>query len=105
MEVYLNVIETGDGIYGCEMASQIYFHKAAKNITLHQAALITACYPSPRKRNPSKPTSYLNKRASEIANLTKKIGKIKFDEESIQKARERYEKAEVKRKGEKNGYK
>ena len=101
MEVYLNVIETGNGIYGCEMASQIYFHKAAKDLTLHQAALITACYPNPRKRNPSKPTSYLNTRASQIAHLTKMIGKIKFDAESIQKARERYEKAERKRKAKK----
>ena len=101
MEVYLNVIETGNGIYGCEMASQIYFNKSAKNLSLHQAALLTACYPSPRKRNPSKPTPYLNKRASQISHLTKLIGKIKFDEESIQKARERYKKREEKRKGSK----
>ena len=98
MEVYLNVIEMGDGIYGCEAASQVYFRKSAKNITLHQAALLTACYPSPRKRNPSKPTTYLNNRASQIAHLTKLIGKINFDEESIQKARERYKKREEKRK-------
>ena len=98
MEVYLNVIEMGNGIYGCEMASQIYFKKSAKNISLHQAALLTACYPSPRKRNPSKPTTYLNNRASQIAHLTKLIGKINFDEESIQKAQERYKKREEKRK-------
>jgi len=98
MEVYLNVIEMGSGIYGCEMASQIYFKKSAKNISLRQAALLTACYPSPRKRNPAKPTTYLNSRASQIAHLTKLIGKINFDEESIQKARERYKKREEKRK-------
>jgi monofunctional biosynthetic peptidoglycan transglycosylase len=98
MEVYLNVIEMGKGIYGCEMASQIYFHKKAKNLTLHQAALITACYPNPRKWNPSKPTNYLNGRASKIVHLTKLIGKISFDEENIQKARERYQKDEKKRK-------
>jgi len=92
------VIEMGNGIYGCETASQTYFHKNAKNISLRQAALLTACYPSPRKRNPSKPTNYLNSRASEIAHLTKLIGKINFDDESIQKARERYKKREEKRK-------
>ncbi|MDR0604209.1 MAG: monofunctional biosynthetic peptidoglycan transglycosylase [Bacteroidales bacterium] len=90
MEVYLNVIEMGNGIYGCEMASQIYFHKKAKKLTLHQAALITACYPNPRKWTPSKPTSYINNRASKIARLTTLIGKISFDEENIQKARKRY---------------
>ena len=92
MEVYLNVIEMGDGVYGCEMASQIYFHKKAKNLTLHQAALITACYPNPRKWTPSKPTSYINNRASKIAHLTTLIGKISFDKESILKARKRYKK-------------
>jgi len=92
MEVYLNVIEMGDGIYGCETASQVYFHKNAKNISLQQAALLTACYPSPRKRNPAKPTAYLNNRAVEIIRLTQLIGKINFDEKSIQQARERYKK-------------
>ena len=85
MEVYLNVIEMGNGIYGCEMASQIYFKKSAKTLSLHQAALITASYPNPRKWNPSKPTPYLTKRSLEIARLTKLIGKINFDEESIKK--------------------
>jgi monofunctional biosynthetic peptidoglycan transglycosylase len=98
MEVYLNVIEMGDGIYGCEMASQIYFHKHAKNLTLRQAALITACYPNPRKWTPAKSTSYINNRAAKIAHLTRLIGKISFDKENIQKARERYKKREEKRK-------
>ncbi len=90
MEVYLNIIETGNGIYGCEMASRIYFHKKAKNLTLYQAALITACYPNPRKWSPAKQTSYITNRASKIAHLTTLIGKINFDQESIEKARERY---------------
>ena len=92
MEVYLNVIEMGDGIYGCEMAAQIYFNKSAKNLTLHQAALITVCYPNPRKWNPSKPTPYITKRSFQIAHLTTLIGKISFEEENIKKARERYKK-------------
>jgi monofunctional biosynthetic peptidoglycan transglycosylase len=90
MEVYLNVIEMGNGIYGCETASQIYFHKKAKNLTLRQAALITACYPNPRKWTPAKPTSYINNRASKISHLTTLIGKISFDKENLQKARKRY---------------
>jgi monofunctional biosynthetic peptidoglycan transglycosylase len=92
MEVYLNVIEMGDGIYGCEMASQLYFHKKAKKLTLRQAALITACYPNPRKWNPAKPTSYINHRASKIAQLAPLMGKISFDDENIRKARQRYKK-------------
>jgi monofunctional glycosyltransferase len=49
MEVYLNVIEMGPGIFGIESASQIYFHKHAKNLTQSEAAMIIACLPNPKK--------------------------------------------------------
>jgi len=98
MEVYLNVIETGNGIYGCEAAAKHYFHKSAKNLSRREAALLTVCYPAPLKRNPAKPTAYINKRANQISLLSTKIGKIKFDDESIAKAKERYQKREEKRK-------
>jgi monofunctional biosynthetic peptidoglycan transglycosylase len=97
MEVYLNVIEMGNGIYGIEAASQHYFHKSAKKISNQQAALIVASLPSPLKRNPAKPSNYLNNRASAILSLSNKIGTIKFDKKSIDKARERYQKREDKR--------
>lgn len=92
MEVYLNVIEMGDGIYGAEAAAQHYFHKEACNLSRQGAALITACYPAPLKRNPAEPTKYLKKRANKISALSKKIGKIKFDDATIEKAKKRYEK-------------
>ena len=98
MEVYLNVIEMGNGIYGCQAASQTYFKKDAKKLTAREAALITACYPNPRKWNPSKPTPYLEKRVAKIIQLTKLIGKTNFDKESIEKARERYKKSRDKAK-------
>lgn len=62
MEVYLNVIEMGDGIYGAEAASQAYFKKPAISISKRQAATIAVTLPNPRKFNAKKPTSYLNKR-------------------------------------------
>jgi monofunctional glycosyltransferase len=49
LEVYLNVIEMGKGIYGVEAASQTYFDKSAKNLTRQQAAMIAACLPNPKK--------------------------------------------------------
>ena len=49
MEVYLNVIEMGDGIFGIEMASQVYFNKPAKTLTKQEAAMIAACLPSPKQ--------------------------------------------------------
>jgi monofunctional biosynthetic peptidoglycan transglycosylase len=49
LEVYLNVIEMGPGIFGIEAASQHYFHKHAKDLTRTQAAMIIACLPNPKK--------------------------------------------------------
>lgn len=103
MEVYLNVIEMGNGIYGCEAAAQHYFKKSAKAVSGYEASLITAIYPNPLSRNPAKPTPYLTKRASHIRALSRKIGLIQFDEESIKKARERYKKREKLRIEKNNG--
>lgn len=49
LEVYLNVIEMGPGIFGIESAAQSYFHKSAKNLTPSEAAMIIACLPNPKK--------------------------------------------------------
>ena len=49
MEVYLNVIEMGPGIFGIEAASQRYFHKHAANLTRQEAAMIIACLPNPKR--------------------------------------------------------
>jgi len=66
MEVYLNVIEMGDGIYGAEAASQYYFHKPAKNLTRDEAASIAAVLPNPRRWRPDKPTAYVQRTKSRI---------------------------------------
>ncbi len=80
MEVYLNVIETGDGIYGVEKAAQVYFNKSASNLTKSQAALIAVCLPNPRERNPRYPSSYLLRRQSAIVSLMRKIGHVNLKE-------------------------
>lgn len=49
MEVYLNVIEMGPGIFGIEAASQAYFHKHARDLSRGEAAMIIACLPNPKK--------------------------------------------------------
>jgi monofunctional biosynthetic peptidoglycan transglycosylase len=48
LEIYLNVIEWGDGVYGAEAASQYYFHKPAANLTAREAAYLSAMIPNPR---------------------------------------------------------
>jgi len=78
MEVYLNVIEMGDGIYGVEMASQIYFNKSAKKLTKSQASLIVACFPNPRKWNALKPTNYVRRRQQWIVNNMGKMRNVNW---------------------------
>ena len=78
MEVYLNVIEMGDGIYGAEAASQHYFHKAASHLTREQAALIAVSLPNPRKFNPLRPTSYLISRQQWILLNMANIGSVDY---------------------------
>ena len=48
LEIYLNVIEWGDGIYGAEAAAQRYFRKSASNLTVNEAAFLSAMIPNPR---------------------------------------------------------
>ncbi len=58
LEVYLNVVEWGDGIYGAEAASEFYFHKPAAHLTSREAALLAAVLPNPRKFSVLRPTGY-----------------------------------------------
>ncbi len=68
MEVYLNVAEMGDGIYGAEAASAIYFHKDASRLTKREAAAITAILPNPRKYKAVNPGAYILKRQAWVLN-------------------------------------
>jgi monofunctional biosynthetic peptidoglycan transglycosylase len=52
MEIYLNTVELGEGVWGVEPASQLYFKHAARNLTLEQAAALAGTLPFPRKSNP-----------------------------------------------------
>lgn len=78
MEVYLNMIEMGDGIYGAEAAARVYFKKPAKSLTRKEAALIVAAFPNPRKYNVAKPSSYLAKRQQKILNLMRNIQPVEL---------------------------
>lgn len=79
MECYLNIIEYGNGIYGCEAASQYYFHHSAQELTKHEAALLAASLPAPLKRNSAHPSSYHRRYASTIQGRMAKYGRINLD--------------------------
>ena len=68
LEVYVNVVEWGNGIYGVEAASQKYFKKSASKLTKREAALLAATLPNPRRFFPDKPSKYIKNRADKIQN-------------------------------------
>jgi monofunctional biosynthetic peptidoglycan transglycosylase len=78
LEVYLNVIEMGDGIYGAEAAAQTYYGKSCSNLTRAQAALIVACFPNPIRWTPKRPTAYIKKRQYLIMRNMRRLGPLDF---------------------------
>jgi len=66
MEVYLNSIEMGDGIYGVDAVAEEHFQTNAKNLSREQCALIAATLPNPRKFSSKNPSDYMLKRQSRI---------------------------------------
>ncbi len=66
LEVYLNVAEMGDGIFGIEAAARKYFNKPAENLSRQEAALIAACLPNPKRLKVKPASSYVAKRSQVI---------------------------------------
>ena len=66
MEMYLNVAEMGDGVFGAEAASLYYFNKHAKDLTPYEAARIAAILPNPQKYRVNSPGPYVQRRANAI---------------------------------------
>lgn len=78
IEVYLNVIEMGDGIYGIEAAAQTYYQKPAEKLNRSQAAMIAAVLPNPRRWKPSKPTNYIRGRQTWILRQMNNLNPVGF---------------------------
>jgi len=67
LEVYVNVVEWGPGVYGVEAAARRYFGVPASALDASRAALLAAALPAPRRFNPATPSAYLRRRAAIIA--------------------------------------
>jgi monofunctional glycosyltransferase len=81
LEVYLNVVELGDGIYGAQAASYYYFHKNAIDLKKSEAATLAILLPSPRKYNALKPGPYIiRQRAWALNQMRMWGGKLNFEE-------------------------
>ena len=78
MEVYLNSIEMGEGIYGAQAVAKAHFQKEASALTKAEAALIAATLPNPRRFNSAKPSDYMRKRQAKIQSLMDKLLQLPF---------------------------
>ncbi len=79
LEVYLNVIEMGDGIYGAEAACYEYYHRSSERLTKRQASLLVAIFPNPRKWTPEHPTRYILYKSAIIRRNMRIVRKQAFD--------------------------
>ncbi|MEW6653954.1 MAG: monofunctional biosynthetic peptidoglycan transglycosylase [Bacteroidota bacterium] len=83
LEVYLNVAEMGNGIYGIEAAANTYYKKSAVKLNASEAASIIAILPNPKKRNPKVSTKYLQNRKANILEQMNFIGGVKMLKQGI----------------------
>lgn len=74
MEVYLNVAETGPGLFGVEAAAQKYFKTSARKLTRHQAAIIASVLPSPNKYSVKRPDWKIRRKAARVQRGMQQLG-------------------------------
>ncbi|WP_299883147.1 monofunctional biosynthetic peptidoglycan transglycosylase [uncultured Lacinutrix sp.] len=78
LEVYLNSIEMGNGIYGAEAATQYWFKKSSASLTEYEAAAIAAILPNPKQYKANPASSYIQKRKTWIVRQMHFYGKLEF---------------------------
>lgn len=83
MEVYLNSIEMGDGIYGVDAVAEYHFHTTAADLSRSQCALIAATLPNPRRFNSADPSAYMRRRQGQIQAQMKFIPSFPKEGEDI----------------------
>ena len=85
LEVYLNSIEMGNGVYGAEAASEHWFHKSAIKLSSYEAAAIAAILPSPRKYKATRSSSYIEGRKNWILRQMNFYGPLNFEKPTVTK--------------------
>ncbi len=79
MEVYLNCIEMGKGIYGATAVAEKHFGKHPSELTRAECALIAATLPNPRLYSSKKPSKYMRQRQNAILRNMRNIGKVEYE--------------------------
>ncbi len=86
-EIYLNVIEWGDGIYGIEPAARRYFGKSSSELLPEESAILAAMIPNPRRYTPARNLKYLEKRKGEILSRLARYNYLPKEEYEAAKGR------------------
>lgn len=89
MEVYLNSIEMGKGIYGAQAAARYKFHTTAAKLSAGQCALIAATLPNPIRFDSAHPSSYILKRQGQILRLMKLVAKFPPEKTAVSKKKKK----------------
>lgn len=79
LEVYLNSIEMGRGIYGAEAAARHWFNKSAANLSIYEAAAIAAVLPNPREYRANPASNYINQRKNWIVRQMQNYGRFSIE--------------------------
>jgi monofunctional biosynthetic peptidoglycan transglycosylase len=82
LEIYINVVEMGERVYGAEAAAESYFHASAGSLSPSQAALLAGCLPNPRIMNPAKPNKRLRWRQRMVLSRMRRWGYL-FEKEVL----------------------
>ena len=81
LEVYVNVAEFGDGIYGAQAAARSYWRKDAARLSAAESARLAAVLPSPRRYSASRPGPYVQRRAGWIQRQMRQLGGSEYLEQ------------------------
>ena len=74
LEVYLNIAEFGDGVYGAQAAAQQFFRKDAAQLSAHESALLAAVLPNPKKLRADRPSPYVQRHSEWIERQVRQLG-------------------------------
>ena len=80
LELYVNVVEFGPGVYGVGLATQSFYGLQAKRISSSQAALLAAVLPNPKRYSVSTPSAYVRERSANIQAAMRALGGVRFVE-------------------------
>lgn len=78
LEVYLNIAEFGNGIYGADAAAHEFFRKSPAQLDVHESALLTAVLPNPKKWRADRPSNYVQRRAQWVERQVRQLGGVEY---------------------------